>query len=92
MLDIFFVDADGGVTVVDVKAPHKRNDPEVKALMRWTARTVTVRGCGFEEAQLVEDVGDVGLDGALGQEQPGCYLPVAEAARDKLGDLPVPCG
>jgi hypothetical protein len=34
----------------------------------------------------------VGLDGALGQEQPGCYLPVAEAAGDKLGDLPVPCG
>lgn len=32
--DILLVDADGGVTVVDVKAPHKRNDPDVKALMR----------------------------------------------------------
>src|SRR5215470_4913739 len=36
------------------------------------------------EAQLIEDVGDVGLDSALGQEQPGCYLPVAEAASDNL--------
>jgi len=41
--DILLVDADGGVTIVDVKAPHKRDDPEVKALMRWTARTVALR-------------------------------------------------
>jgi hypothetical protein len=59
--DILLVDADGGVTVVDVKAPHKREDPEVKALMRWTARTVALRGWGFEEwygeqAQLLANV------------------------------------
>jgi len=41
---------------------------------------------------LFEDVGDVGLDGALGQEQPGFYLPVAEAAGDKLGDVQFPAG
>ena len=44
--DILLVDADGGVTVVDVKAPQKRNDPDVWALMRWTARTVALRGWG----------------------------------------------
>jgi len=47
--DIFLVDADGGVKVVDVKSPHKRNDPEVRALMRRTARTVALRGWGFED-------------------------------------------
>jgi hypothetical protein len=44
------------------------------------------------QAELVEDVGDVGLDGALGQEQPGCYLVVAEAVGGKLGDLQFPAG
>jgi hypothetical protein len=47
--DILLVDVNGGVTVVDVKAPDRRNDPDVKALMRWTARIVGLRGWGFED-------------------------------------------
>ena len=42
--DSLLVDAAGGVTVVDVEAADKRNDPEVRALMRWTARSVALRG------------------------------------------------
>lgn len=38
-----------GVTVVDVKSPHKREDVEVRALMEWTRRTVGLRGWAFEE-------------------------------------------
>jgi len=44
------------------------------------------------EALLVEDVGDVGLDGALGQEQAGCDLPVAEVVREELGDVEFSAG
>jgi len=47
--DILLVRNDGGVTVVDVKAPFKRDDPDVMALMRWTERIVGLRGWGFEE-------------------------------------------
>jgi hypothetical protein len=47
--DILVVNDDGGVTIVDVKAPDKRDDPDVMALMRWTERTVGLRGWGFEE-------------------------------------------
>jgi hypothetical protein len=41
--------ADGGVTVVDVKAPGKRADPEVRAVMEWTRRVAALRGWAFEE-------------------------------------------
>lgn len=47
--DILLVTADGGVVVVDVKSPHKRDDPDVLALMEWTRRTVGLRGWGFED-------------------------------------------
>jgi hypothetical protein len=47
--DILLVDDDGAVTVVDVKAPYKRDDPDIRALMRWTERTVGMRGWDFEE-------------------------------------------
>jgi hypothetical protein len=41
--DVLLAGADGGVTVVDVKAPGKRADPEVRAVMEWTSRW---RRCG----------------------------------------------
>ena len=41
--------ADGGVTVVDVKAPGKRADPEVRAVMEWTRQVAALRGWAFEE-------------------------------------------
>src|SRR5215470_12171696 len=44
------------------------------------------------EAQLVEDVGDVRFDGALGQEKPGCDLAVAEVVGDEPGDVQLPAG
>lgn len=47
--DVFLGMSDGGVTVVDVKSPHKRDDPDVRALMEWTRNTVWLRGWGFEE-------------------------------------------
>jgi hypothetical protein len=47
--DLLLVDRVGGVTVVDVKAPHKRDDPQVRALMAWTRDVVGLRGWGFEE-------------------------------------------
>jgi hypothetical protein len=47
--DLLLVHADGGVTVVDVKSPHKRQDVEVRALMDWTRHTVGLRGWAFEE-------------------------------------------
>jgi hypothetical protein len=46
--DILLADA-GGVTVVDVKAPGKRDDPEVRAVMEWTREVAGLRGWGFEE-------------------------------------------
>jgi len=47
--DVLLVTADGGATVVDVKSPHKRDDPDVRAVMQWTRDTVGLRGWGFEE-------------------------------------------
>jgi hypothetical protein len=47
--DILLVRADGGAMVVDVKSPHKRDDPDVRAVMQWTRDTVGLRGWGFEE-------------------------------------------
>ena len=47
--DLLLVDRVGGVTVVDVKAPRKREDRSVRALMAWTRDVVGLRGWGFEE-------------------------------------------
>jgi hypothetical protein len=47
--DLLLMDRDGGVTVVDVKSPHKRDDPKVRALMTWTRNVVGLRGWDFEE-------------------------------------------
>ena len=47
--DVLLAGADGGVTVVDVKAPGKRADPEVRAVMEWTRRVAALRGWAFEE-------------------------------------------
>jgi hypothetical protein len=45
--DLLLVHADGSVTVVDVKSPHKRQDLEVRALMDWTRHAVGLRGWAF---------------------------------------------
>jgi hypothetical protein len=37
------------VTVVDVKAPGRRDDPAVWAVMDWTRSVARLRGWGFEE-------------------------------------------
>lgn len=47
--DILLVSADGGAMVVDVKSPHKRDAPDVRAVMQWTRDTVGLRGWRFEE-------------------------------------------
>jgi hypothetical protein len=47
--DILLGYAAGGVTVVDVKAPGNRGDPEVRAVMGWTREVAGLRGWGFEE-------------------------------------------
>lgn len=47
--DLLLVDRAGGVTVVDVKAPHKRADAATQELMAWTRRVVGLRGWGFED-------------------------------------------
>jgi hypothetical protein len=47
--DVLLVGVDGSVTVVDVKAPGRRADPEVRAVMEWTGRVASSRGWGFEE-------------------------------------------
>src|SRR5262245_12727284 len=44
------------------------------------------------EAQLVQDVGDMGLHGSLGQEQPGRDLLVAEVVGDEPRDVQLPTG
>ena len=44
------------------------------------------------QAQLVEDVGEVGLNGALRQEQPGRDLLVGEVSGDEPGDFQLPAG
>ena len=46
--DVLLAGADGGVTVVDVKAPGKRADPEVRAVIAWTRRVAALRGWAFE--------------------------------------------
>ena len=45
--DVLLAGADGGVTVVDVKTPGKRADPEVRAVMEWTRRVAALRGWAF---------------------------------------------
>lgn len=47
--DLLLGDAAEGVTVVDVKAPGKLGDPDVRAVMGWTRQVAGVRGWGFEE-------------------------------------------
>jgi hypothetical protein len=47
--DVLLLDADGGVTVVDVKPQHRLSDPKVQALHAWTRKVVALRGWGFEE-------------------------------------------
>lgn len=47
--DVLLAGADGGVTVIDVKAPGKRADPEVRAVMEWTRQVAALRGWVFEE-------------------------------------------
>jgi hypothetical protein len=47
--DVLLASADGGVTVVDVKASGRRADPEVQAVMAWTKRVAALRGWAFEE-------------------------------------------
>jgi hypothetical protein len=47
--DILLMMSDGSVTVVDVKSLHKRDDPDVRAVMEWTGRTAGLRGWGFED-------------------------------------------
>lgn len=47
--DVLLAGADGGVTVVDVKAAGKRADPEVRAVMEWTRQVAALRGWAFEE-------------------------------------------
>src|SRR5215831_10768675 len=44
------------------------------------------------QAQLVEDVGEVGFNGALRQEQPGRDLLVGEVGGDEPGDFCLPAG
>lgn len=47
--DLLLVDRAGGVTVVDVKSPHKRDDPATRQVMTWTRDVAGLRGWGFEE-------------------------------------------
>ncbi len=47
--DLLLTSPDGGVVVVDVKAPSKRHDPKVRAIMEWTREVTALRGWGFEE-------------------------------------------
>jgi hypothetical protein len=42
------------------------------------------------QAKLLEDLGNVGLHGALGDEQPGGNGPVGHALGDQPEDLPFP--
>jgi len=37
------------LTTVDVKAPYKRDDPQVRALMGWTREVVSLCGWAFED-------------------------------------------
>jgi hypothetical protein len=46
--DLLLLRADGGVTVVDVKAPSRLADPAVKAQFAWTRQVCAGRGWAFE--------------------------------------------
>lgn len=46
--DLLLAGADGGVTVVDVKAPSRMADPAVEAQFAWTREVCAGRGWGFE--------------------------------------------
>lgn len=46
--DLLLVGADGGVTVVDVKAPSRLADPPVQAQFAWARTVCAQRGWGFE--------------------------------------------
>lgn len=46
--DLLLVGADGGVTVVDVKAPSRMADPRVREQFAWTRRVCAGRGWAFE--------------------------------------------
>jgi hypothetical protein len=46
--DVLLAHADGGVSVVDVKAPSRLADPAVVAQFDWTRRVCARRGWGFE--------------------------------------------
>jgi hypothetical protein len=47
--DLLLVGRHGEVTVVDVKAPHKRDDGATQAVMAWTRQVVGLRGWEFED-------------------------------------------
>ena len=47
--DLLLTGADGGVTVVDVKAPSRMADPGVREQFAWTRRVCAGRGWAFEE-------------------------------------------
>ena len=47
--DLLLMDRGGGVTVVDVKSPSKREDPDTRAVMACTRQVAGLRGWGFEE-------------------------------------------
>src|SRR5712691_4862680 len=46
--DLLLVDADGGVTVVDVKAPSRMADAGVREQFSWTRQVCAGRGWAFE--------------------------------------------
>ncbi|HEX9354499.1 MAG TPA: TnsA-like heteromeric transposase endonuclease subunit [Streptosporangiaceae bacterium] len=46
--DLLLISVDGGVTMVDVKAPSRLADPAVEAQFAWTRRVCAGRGWGFE--------------------------------------------
>ncbi|HUY48709.1 MAG TPA: TnsA-like heteromeric transposase endonuclease subunit [Streptosporangiaceae bacterium] len=46
--DLLLVGVDGGVTVVDVKAPSRMADPGVRSQFAWTLQVCTGRGWAFE--------------------------------------------
>jgi hypothetical protein len=59
--DLLLVHRGGAVTVVDVKAPAKVEDPAVQAVFVWTRDLVGLRGWGFEawsgaDRQLLDNV------------------------------------
>jgi hypothetical protein len=59
--DLLLVTSDGAVTVVDVKARARLQDPKVRAQFAWTRRLARCRGWGFEawsgaDRQLLDNV------------------------------------